>query len=175
MIGMAENENHMREILVDKVTLNMGVGEAGDALKKATTIMERVSGSRPVHTLCRIKQPGWGIREGLPIGVKVTLRGKKAEGFLGGAFAAKDNSISKKNFDRNGNFGFGIKEYIDLPKVRYDPQLGIPGLDVLVTLKRRGYRVKSRKRAKAAVGKAHSISTGEAILFIRQKYGVEVK
>ena len=114
------------------------------------------------------------MRPGLKIGVKVTLRGKKAEQFLQNAFLAKDKQLNAKSFDKLGNFGFGIKEYIDLPGTKYDPKLGIRGLDVVVTLERPGYRVKKRKILQQPIGKRHWVTKSEAVQFIQEKFGVEV-
>lgn len=167
--------NKMKNIRIEKVTINMGVGQAGDELKKAEEIVKRISNAKPVQTICKVKQPGWGIRPGLPIGIKLTLRGKKATDFLKQAFSAKDNAVAEKSFDRQGNFGFGIKEHIELPGVKYDPKLGIRGLDVIVTLERAGYRVKKRKHLKALVGKNHCVKRDEAIDFVKKEFGVKVE
>ncbi|MBN1940614.1 MAG: 50S ribosomal protein L5 [Candidatus Diapherotrites archaeon] len=168
------DENSMRRIFVEKVTLNMGTGNAPEELKKAQQILERISGMKVKQTKCKVKQPKWDIRPGLAIGLKATLRGLAATEFLKKAFAAKDNQLQKKNFDNRGCFGFGIKEYIDLPGTKYDPKLGIRGLDVLVTLKRPGFRVKTRKIKKTSVGKKHLITKEEAIDFITNNFGVAV-
>lgn len=167
--------NAMRNVAIEKVTVNMGVGQAGEELEKAAVIMQTITGAKPMRTICKVKQPTWGIREGLNIGLKVTLRKKKAEDFLKRALSAKDNSLQERNFDNSGNFGFGIKEYIDMPDVRYDPRLGIRGLDVLVTLKRPGYRLKRRKIAKQKIPLAHRITRSDAIDFVKQKFGADVK
>jgi len=164
----------MKEIKIHKITVNMGVGESGDNLKKAMQIMEKITGKKPVQTSCKVKIPTWGIREGLNIGTKVTLRKKDAEEFLKKAFLAKENEIRKKNFDNHGNFGFGIKEYIDLPDTKYDPKLGIRGLDVLVTLERPGYRIKRRKIRKRKIVGEHAINRNEAIDYVKNRFGVEV-
>lgn len=166
--------NAMRKIRIEKVTVNMGVGKTGDELEKAMEIIRRITGAKPVATACKVKIPTWGIREGLTIGTKVTLRGEQAEKFLRDALAAKENRIARKSFDRMGNFGFGIKEYIDIPKIKYDPKLGIRGLDVLVTLERPGYRVKKRKLAKGRIHAGHVIGAEDAIGFMKEKFGVEV-
>ncbi|MBI4052582.1 MAG: 50S ribosomal protein L5 [Candidatus Diapherotrites archaeon] len=168
-------ENAMRNVRVFAVTVNMGVGESGEELKKAQQIIEKITGSKSVQTLAKVKQPTWNLKPGLPIGTKVTLRGKKAQEFLKQAFQAKDNKIMAKSFDRAGNFGFGISEYIDLPQAKYDPKLGIRGLDVLVSLEKPGYRVKRRKRKKAVVGKRQLVSKEEAMAFLREKFGVDVQ
>ena len=167
--------NPMRRIIVEKVTVNMGVGQAGEELKKSRTVIEAITGAKAVETKCKVKQPKWDIRPGLPIGVKVTLRKNDAVEFLKRAFSAKNNIIRKKNFDMQGNFGFGVKEHIDLPGIKYDPKLGIRGLDVLVTLKRNGQRVKKRKIVKTKIGKSHNITKNDAIGFVKENFGVEVE
>ncbi len=166
--------NIMKTVRIEKVTLNMGVGQVGDELKKAEEILKRISNSKPVQTESVTRNPTWGLRPGLKIGVKVTLRGKKAEQFLQNAFLAKDKQLNAKSFDKLGNFGFGIKEYIDLPGTKYDPKLGIRGLDVVVTLERPGYRVKKRKILQQPIGKRHWVTKSEAVQFIQEKFGVEV-
>ena len=88
------------------------------------------------------------------------------------SLAAKGNALNKKCFDNQGNFGFGIHEYIDLPGVKYDPALGVKGFDVLVTLERPGFRIKRRKVQGKKVGKNHVIAKSEAIQFIQKKFGV---
>ncbi len=167
--------NPMKEVRIEAVTVNMGVGKSGEELDKAKTILQQITGSKPVKTRAKVKQPKWDIRPGLEIGVKVTLRGSKAEEFLRKALSAKDNVLLRKNFDRNGNFGFGIKEHIELPGVKYDPKLGIVGFDVIVSLGRKGYRIKRRKYKKKKVGQKHRVSKEEAIQFVKEKFNVKVE
>ena len=167
--------NTMRQVQVDKVTVNMGVGQSGDAMKKAQTILEMITNGKAVQTKCKVKQPKWEIRPGLPIGLKVVLRGEKANDFLKRAFEAKENRMRKRSFDMQGNFGFGVHEYIDLPGIKYDPTLGIRGFDVLVTLKRPGYRVKKRKIRRKKLGKNHILKKSEAVEFVEKRFGVEVE
>ncbi len=171
---MTEEKASMKAIRVEKVTINMGVGETGEALNKASEIMKKLTGMVPLQTRCKVKIPTWGIREGLPIGIKVTLRKKKAADFLKTALQAKENTLTKRNFDKRGNFGFGIKEYIDLPGAKYDPKLGIRGFDVLVTLERPGFRVKKRRMRPSAIGKKHMITREEAMGFMHQAFGTNV-
>ncbi len=168
-------ESRMKQIRIEKITINMGVGKAGEELEKAKTVLERITGSKTVKTESKVRQPKWDIRPGLTIGVKTTLRKAKAVEFLKRAFVAKDNSLKESQFDNRGNFGFGIPEYIDLPNAKYDPKQGIMGMDVLVTLERPGYRVKKRKIKKAIVGKKHVISKSDAIEFVQKSFGVKVK
>ncbi|MFH0954933.1 MAG: 50S ribosomal protein L5 [Candidatus Micrarchaeota archaeon] len=170
---MNPNENLMRKIRIEKITVNMGVGEAGDALERAQTIMEKITGAKAVQTKAKIRLPTWEIRPGLPIGVKVTLRKQKALEFLKRALSARDNELNSRVFDNRGNFGFGVKEYIDLPGVKYDPKLGVRGFDVLVTLERPGYRIKRRKLKPAGIGKKHAIAKQDAMDFLSGQFGVK--
>ncbi len=172
---MAEKkENPMRRIRIEKVVVNIGVGEPGERLEKAKTLLQRLTGAKVVETEAKKKIPKWGIRPGLKIGVKVTLRGKAAEEFLNKALDAVDRKIKESSFDEFGNFSFGIHEYINIPGVKYDPKIGIFGMDVSVSLERPGFRVKRRKVRSAKVGKRHLITKDEAIAFVKENYGVEV-
>lgn len=85
-----------------------------------------------------------------------------------------DNKVSRKSFDVHGNFAFGIKEHIEIPGVKYDPEIGIFGMDVCVSLTRPGYRVKERRIGKAKVGSKHVLTPEEAIVFVKDNFGVEV-
>lgn len=168
--------NHIMQVVkVEKITINMGVGQAGEELKKAEEIITRLTNAKPVQTLCKVRQPTWGLRIGLPIGVKVTLRGEKALKFLTTALQAKDKKLKEQNFDKFGNFGFGVKEYIDMPGAKYDPKLGIKGFDVLVTLQKPGFRVKRRQNQTRKVPLHHRVQKEEAINFVKEKFGVMVE
>ncbi len=164
----------MKEILIDKVTLNIGVGETGEKLNKAVKLLAHLTGEKPVQTTSKSRIPTWAIRPGLPIAAKVTLRKEKAKKILQRLFVAINNKLSSKKFDTTGNFSFGVKEYLEIPEAKYDPEIGIIGLEAAVTLKRKGYRVKERAIKKAKVGKKHQVSKDEAIQFIQQEFKIEV-
>ncbi|HNW05945.1 MAG TPA: 50S ribosomal protein L5 [archaeon] len=170
-----KKNNPNREIFVEKVTVNMGVGEAGEELEKGLKILQLVTKKKPVKTVSTFKLPTWGIRPGLPIGGKVTLRGKGALDFIDLTLKAKNNKIKKKSFSNEGVFSYGIHEYLDVPGIKYDPNLGIRGFDVCVSLKRKGYRVKQRKYNIAKVGKKHRITKDEAIEFAKEKLKIVVE
>lgn len=166
--------NKMKEIRIEKITLNMGVGEAGEKVKKATKLLFNISGSKPICTKSNKRIPTWGVRPGLELGVKVTLRKKKAVELLKRLFSAIENNLNPKSFDKEGNFSFGIPEYIDIPDVNYDVEIGIVGLEVAVTLERPGYRIKRRKFKKSKIGKNHIITKNEAIEYIKNQFDVEI-
>ena len=163
----------MKEVLIEKVVVNMGVGSEPEKMKKSEQVIKLITSKKPVKRSSIKRIPDWDLRPGVPIGLKVTLRGAEAAAFLKNAFLAKDNKLNIKSFDKEGNFGFGIKEHIDLPGVKYDPKLGIIGFDVLVTLKKRGHRVKRRKIMQAKVGHKQRVQPEEAIEFVKTM-GVEV-
>jgi len=164
----------MQQVLLDKVVVNMGIGSDPDEMKKGIQIIQIITGKKPSQRRSFAKIPDWGLRPGVLVGLIVTLRGKDAIEFLKKAFQAKENKLAAKSFDNAGNFGFGVREYIDLPGAKYDPKLGIKGFDVLVSLKKKGYRVKVRKLKTSKVGKAQRVSVPEAIEFVKQ-LGVEVE
>ncbi len=155
-------ENPMREILIDKVVINIGVGESGERHKKAMQLLEQLTGQKPVATYAEKTIKNFDIRRGEAIGVKVTLRGERALKFLKDALTVKEFRLRRRQVG-SGEFSFGIAEHIDLPGVSYDPDMGIFGMDVCVSLKRRGYRVARRKIARAKIGKKHRITREETV------------
>ncbi len=160
-------DNKMKIISVEKITVNLGVGESGERLDFAKELLAKLSGRKPIETLAKKRNPVWKLRIGLPIGVKVTLRGKPAHNFLEKALIARRKPLEVRNFDRTGNFSFGVAEYIDFPGAKYDPAIGMFGFDVCVTLSRKGKRVAQRKIKTTFIGKNQYISKEEAIDFAK--------
>lgn len=167
-------QNPMKKVKLAKVTVNIGVGESGDRLQKAYQLLEELTGAKPIYTKARKTIREFGIRKGQPIGVKVTLRGKKAEEFLKKALEAVGYRIKESSFDNNGNVSFGIAEHVILPGARYDPDVGIFGMDIAITLERPGYRVARRRRKRAKIPKRHRVTKEEAIEFLKQNFNVQV-
>jgi large subunit ribosomal protein L5 len=166
--------NPMREIRIEKVTLNIGVGEGGDKLVKAEKVLEEIVGCKPIRTAAKKTIRDFGIRKGEPVGCKVTLRGEAAEATLKRLLGAVEKRMNKATFDNQGNFSFGIKEHIDIPGIKYDPEIGIFGMDVSVALCRPGYRIKYRRQETRMIPKAHRVTKDEAINFLSGKFGVQV-
>lgn len=164
--------NVMKNIFVEKVTLNIGVGSPGDSLDKALKLLKNITGAKPVTTSSNKRIPTWGVRPKLPIACKVTVRGEKAAQLLNDLLQAVDSKIPRRKFDKSGNFSFGIAEYIDIPSVPYDASVGVIGLEIAVTLGRPGFRVKRRSVKKAKIGVKHRISAEEAMNFMKEKYKV---
>jgi len=166
--------NPMLKPRLEKVTVNMAVGKSGDPLEKAAKVLEQLTGQKPCRRKAKKTVRDFGIRKGESITCLVTLRKERAREFLKKAFEAVDNKISTERFDRLGNFSFGIKEHIDIPRTRYVPELGIHGMDVCVTLSRPGQRVKRRHHAKSRLGSKQLLTPEEARLFIKEEFGVEI-
>jgi large subunit ribosomal protein L5 len=167
-------DNPLREPQIEKVVVNIGVGEGGEKLIKAERVLELLTHHKPVRTISRTTNKDLGIRKGMPIGCKVTLRGNDAHEFLKKAFWVKDNKIAHYSFDPEGNFSFGISDHIDFEGMKYDPSIGIFGMDVCVTLKRPGLRVAKRKRARRSIPKRHRLTPEETQEFLKKEFNVEV-
>jgi large subunit ribosomal protein L5 len=167
-------ENPMRKIRIEKVSVNVCVGKSGEPLEKAIKILSSLTGQKPCVRKAKRTIKDFGIRKGEPIACMVTLRKEAAISFLKKALEAVGNKLKKSSFDNYGNFSFGIKEHIDIPGVKYDPKLGMIGMDVCVSLERPGFRVKRKNIKRSKIGKKHLISKEEAIQFIKSTFGVEI-
>ncbi len=134
--------NTMQVPKITKISLNMGLGEAiGDkkVLENATNDLTQISGQKPVQTLARKSIAGFKVREGWPIGCKVTLRRQRMYEFLDRLVSVaipriRDfRGLNDKSFDGRGNYSFGFKEQIVFPEIDYDNIDAIRGLDVTIT------------------------------------------
>jgi len=162
----------MRKIILDKVTLNIGCGSDKDKLQRAEKLLQKISKNKPIITKTR-KRTLFGMAKKRPIGVKLTLRDKEATEFLKNVFIALDNKIKKSQINGD-NFSLGVKEYIDLPNMNYDPDIGILGMDVCVNIKRPGFRVEKRRIKQSKIGKRHKISIDDCIEWLNKTFKVEV-
>lgn len=127
---------------IEKITLNMGVGEAiadKKVLEHATNDLTAISGQKPVTTVARKSVAGFKIREGYPIGTKVTLRGERMWEFLERLISIsipriRDfRGLNPKSFDGRGNYSMGVREQIIFPEIQYDKIDKIRGLDITIT------------------------------------------
>lgn len=163
----------MKNIAISKVVINIGVGRSGEPVEKAKRALNVLTGQRPKVCGAKNTVRDFGIHKGEPIGAMVTLRRDKAVEFIKRVIAAKGNIIKASSFDDFGNLSIGIHEHIDIPGTRYDPDIGIFGMDVCMALSRPGYRI-SRRRNKSSIGKNHRIKREDAIGFLKQSFGVEI-
>ena len=137
-------------------------------------LLESITEIKPIKTFAKKRIPGWGLRPGLPIGCKITLRKNTAIRLLSRLLKAVDSRLKPGQFDINGNVAFGIPEYIDIPDIKYDPSIGIMGLEVCVTLERPGFRIKKRRIKRKKISARHTITKEEAIKFMESKFNIKV-
>jgi large subunit ribosomal protein L5 len=166
--------NPHRAIRVIKIVVNAGVGESGENRTKAEKVLQMITRQKPVATRSHSTNRDFGIRKGQEIGAKVTLRGAAAVDFLGRAFEARDRQLDIDSIDRNGNFSFGIADYTDFTGMKYDPQIGIHGMDVAVELGRTGYRVRARRLCSRPIPPALRSTPGETRTFLETTFQVKV-
>jgi large subunit ribosomal protein L5 len=164
----------MRQPRIEKVVVNIGVGEAGERLNKAQKVLTMVTQQKPVITHAKVTNRDLGVRDGMPIGCKVTMRGEKAKSFLTKALTIRENRVAVYSFDKEGNLSFGIPDYTDFEGMRYDPEIGIFGMDVCVSIQRPGRRITRRRIMKKKLPKEHRMTRDEAVSFMKEKYNADV-
>ena len=169
-----QTQNLMKKISLAKVVLNMGVGKSGEPIEIGKKTLVQITGKKPNARNAKKSQRDWGVRKGEPIGIAVTVRGDDATKLLKKLLVAKDNQIKKSAIDDEGNLSFGIKEHIDIPEIKYDPKIGILGLEVSIALTRPGFNIKLRSLRKAKVGKNHRIRKSDAIKFFTEEFEVKI-
>ena len=167
-----QTDNPMTKPTLDKVTVHISVGEGGQKLINAENIVKTLTGQATVRTSAKKTQPIFGIRKGQAIGCKTTLRRERASAFLRSSLETRQNFVHEFQFDDTGNVSFGIVDHTDFPGMTYDPQIGIFGMDVIVSLKKPGYRVARRRAAQRRVPIRHRVTREQAISFLQDNYNV---
>ena len=164
----------MQEPRIDKVVVHIGVGESGQRLVNAETILREITKHNPVRANAKKTLPTFGIKKNEPIGIKLTLRGKAAEEFLNTALKAAGTALKGGQFDELGNFSFGIEEHTDFPGMRYNPEIGIFGMDINVAMKRHGYRIARRRIAQKKLPAKQRLNKTETIDYIQKKFSISI-
>lgn len=164
----------MRQLRVAKVTVNIGVGQAGDRLEKAEKVLANLTGHKPIRTLAKKAIRDWNVRENMPIGVKVTLRGDDAISFTKRALWTRNNRVANWSFDKEGNLLFGVPDHTAFEGQKYNPEVGIFGMDVAVTVERPGFRIKHRRLLTRRVPPSHRVTREESQAFLKSVLGLEI-
>ncbi len=167
------SDHPMRRLRLLKVVVNIGVGEAGERRTKAERVITMLTGHKPVSTRARSTNRDLGTRLGMEIGAKVTLRGADAETFLRRALKTREDQLDPESVDRAGNFAFGVPDYTDFDGMKYDPKIGIFGLDVCVELARPGVRIRARNRSPRPLPRRQRPNPEETRRFLEQSFGVK--
>ncbi len=170
----AEAINPMQKPRIEKVVINIATGKSGEQLQKAMTVLELLVDQKPCQRGAKKAVRDWGTHKGEPIACIVTLRGESASEFIKRSLDSLENKLPRSCFDVNGNFSYGIKEHIELAGVRYDPALGIFGMDVCVTMVKPGYSIKKRHIRRSRVGKKQRLTPEESMSFVKENFGTEI-
>lgn len=166
--------NPMQDIRLDKLVVNMGIGSSEEKLDTARALLKKLTGREAAYTKAKKRFPEFGIRKGQIIGAVVTLRNEQASDFLKNAFDATNNTLFRDSL-ANNSVNFGIKEYIEFSGVKYDPKIGMLGININASFSRRGLRVEKRKRKSSSVGTKHrSISKEELKAYLEKNFSVKV-
>ena len=165
-------ENPLRAVRVLKIVVNTGVGESGETRTKAEKVLQMVTKQKPVATRSKSTNRDFGIRQGQEIGAKVTLRGAAAKDFLDRALDARDRQLDPDSVDRAGNVSFGVADYTDFAGMKYDPEIGIRGFDVCLTIGRAGFRIRSRRISARTIPKHQRVSPDETRKFLAEQFRV---
>lgn len=159
----------MKQVKLEKITLNCGAGTEPHRIEKSVKLLELISGGKPKINVTNKRIPAFGVRPGLKLGCKITVRGKEKMELLKRLLEAVGNKLSVKQINP-GSFAFGIKEYIEIPGVAYQREIGLLGLDVCVTLSRAGARVEKKKINRGKIPKRNKITKEETIKFMEDKF-----
>merc|ERR1711973_131009 len=164
-----KKKNVMRDVRISKLCLNICVGESGDKLTRAAKVLESLTGQKPVFSKARYTVRSFGIRRNEKIAVHCTVRGPKAEEILEKGLRVREYELRRDNFSVTGNFGFGVQEHIDLG-IKYDPSIGIFGMDFYIVLGRPGFNISQRRRRKSSVGKQHRLKDEDAVKWFQTHF-----
>ncbi|MEM1641705.1 MAG: 50S ribosomal protein L5 [Desulfurococcaceae archaeon] len=167
-------ENPMLKPRIGKVVVNVCIGSDIERLKKIAHVLEEITGQKASFRRAKRTIREFGIRRGEYIAVTITLRKQKAIEFLKKALDAVGYRIKASSFDEQGNVCFGIKEHIHLPGVKYDPEIGIFGMDVCISIEKPGYRVMRRRWARRPIPKRHRVTKLEAMVFLKRFFGLDI-
>jgi len=160
------SENPLREIKIEKVVLS--IGGIGEDLEKGVRLLQIITEKKPAKMRTNKRIPSLGIRPKLEVGTVSTVR-KNSKELLKRMLVTIDNTLKKSQISED-NFSFGIHEYIEIPGMEYQRDIGIMGFDITVVFKRAGKRVRIKKIKKGKIPKKQHISKEEIIKFMEDNF-----
>ncbi|MBU3907208.1 MAG: 50S ribosomal protein L5 [Nanoarchaeota archaeon] len=166
-----EKENIMRKVKIEKIVLS--IGATGEQLEKGVKLLGILTGKKAAKMKSKKRIPTLGVRPGLEVGAVVTIR-KEKDTILKRMLVGMGNHLRKKQMSEN-NFSFGLKEYIEIPGMEYQREIGAMGFDVTVVFKRTGRRVSAKKMKRGKVPKKQSVSKQEIIKFMEENFNTKFK
>lgn len=163
----------MRSIYLDKVVINIGTGSASeDAADNARALIKKLTNHDAGYAFSKRRDPELKLRQGQKIGAVATLRKEDAYDLLKRALDANNNQLGENAISRN-SVNFGVKEYIYFAGVKYDPKIGILGMNINAAFARKGKRVETRKRKRSNVSIKHrDISRDEIVGYLEKNFKV---
>jgi large subunit ribosomal protein L5 len=167
-----EQDNPMRAISINKVVLNIGTGPDDNMQANAKRLLNMISGREAADEISKRRNPSFKITKGQRIGAFVTLRGRLAREVLKRLLDAVDSKVKPNAITRN-SMSFGIREYIDISGLKYDPKIGMMGMNVNISFRRRGMRVSLRKRQRSGVPAKHrDIGPEEIAEYMKREFNI---
>jgi large subunit ribosomal protein L5 len=167
-----KQENTARRIRIEKVVLS--AGGVGDKLEKSVKLLKVISGLNPIKMKSKKRIPSLGVRPGLEVGCKVTIRKVKIAPLLKRLLRAVNNELKESQIEKN-HFSFGIPEYIEIPDMEYQRDVGILGLNVTVDFVRSGKRVGIRKIKRGGIPRRQDVGIEEIKEYMKNYFDVNIK
>ncbi|MGC8710097.1 MAG: 50S ribosomal protein L5 [Candidatus Micrarchaeia archaeon] len=166
--------NSNENIVLEKVSVNIGLGQSEQLFDNAKALLKKLTNHNAAATRARKRDPSLKLRKGQVIGAMVTIRGQEAAELLKRAMDANGNNIKNSSITSN-SLSFGIKEYIDFAGLKYDPKIGMLGMNINASFARKGRRVERRRRRRALAGKVHrTVGKEEIIDYLKKNFNANI-
>lgn len=170
---LKKSENPMRDIKIEKIVVHCG--GIDDKLERSVKLLEKITKSKVYIKKSTKRIPDFGISPGKKSGCKVTIRNKeKIKDLLKRFFSTLDNHIPRNQITEN-QACFGIKEYIEVPELEYDREIGILGFEIMIVFKRKGKGIKMRKIKPGKLPKKQNVTEKEIIDFLTKNFNLEIE
>ncbi|MCL5101909.1 MAG: 50S ribosomal protein L5 [Candidatus Marsarchaeota archaeon] len=168
-------ENPMRRITINKLVVNIGTGNDEKQQANAKKLLQQISGFKPADSISTKRIPSFKISKGAKIGAFVTVRHASATALAKKLFDAVGNKVAERSIQDN-TVNFGIKEYIDINGIKYDPAIGMLGMNVNVSFKRPGLRTELKKHANGTIKRSHRRITREELKsYLEKEFNVTIE